>query len=188
MVLCWELFNREWTRKTSFFYCSELTSAAVLKHLYALQSTTHSHVCNTMSFSLHLYGLNRAAVRSPPFNRWGNRGRKDNSHTLSPSPGDLPNPGIKPKSPALQVDSLLSEPPWKPKLFLYFWYKNNKKLLPWIQVGSSRNHWCFVSREMSALQFRLEDVGIWSPSGSSLSKVKGQELTATHHLLNYWYC
>ena len=24
-----------------------------------------------------------------------------------PSPGDLPNPGIKPESPALQVDSLL---------------------------------------------------------------------------------
>ena len=32
-----------------------------------------------------------------------------------PSPGDLPNPGIKPKSPALQVDSLPSELPGKPK-------------------------------------------------------------------------
>ena len=31
-----------------------------------------------------------------------------------PSPGDLPDPGIKPKSPALQVDSLPSEPPGKP--------------------------------------------------------------------------
>ena len=28
--------------------------------------------------------------------------------------GDLPNPGIKPESPALQADSLLSEPPGKP--------------------------------------------------------------------------
>ena len=106
MVLCWELFNREWTLKTSLFYCSELISAAVLKHLYAQQSTKHSHVCNAISFSLHLYGLNRAAVRSPPFNRWGNRVRRNNSHTLSLSPGDLPNPGIKPKSPALQADSL----------------------------------------------------------------------------------
>ena len=26
------------------------------------------------------------------------------------SPGDLPNPGIKPRSPALQVDSLPAEP------------------------------------------------------------------------------
>ena len=31
-----------------------------------------------------------------------------------PSPGDLPNPGIESRSPALQADSLLSEPPGKP--------------------------------------------------------------------------
>ena len=30
------------------------------------------------------------------------------------SPGDLPNPGIKPEYPALQADSLPSEPPGKP--------------------------------------------------------------------------
>ena len=30
-----------------------------------------------------------------------------------PPPGDIPNPGIKPRSPALQVNSLLSEPPGK---------------------------------------------------------------------------
>ena len=29
-------------------------------------------------------------------------------------PGHLPNPGIEPRSPALQVDSLPSEPPGKP--------------------------------------------------------------------------
>ena len=32
-----------------------------------------------------------------------------------PSPGDLPNPGTEPKSPALQADSLLSEPTGKPQ-------------------------------------------------------------------------
>ena len=31
-----------------------------------------------------------------------------------PSPGDLPNPGIDLRSPALQVDSLPSQPPGKP--------------------------------------------------------------------------
>ena len=31
-----------------------------------------------------------------------------------PSPGDLPNPGIEPRSPALQADTLPSEPPGKP--------------------------------------------------------------------------
>ena len=30
-----------------------------------------------------------------------------------PSPGDLPHPGIEPRSPALQVDSSPSEPPGK---------------------------------------------------------------------------
>ena len=32
-----------------------------------------------------------------------------------PSPGDLPDPGIKPRSPTLQADALTSEPPGKPK-------------------------------------------------------------------------
>ena len=32
------------------------------------------------------------------------------------SPVDLPDPGIKPTSPALQVDSFLSEPPGKPSV------------------------------------------------------------------------
>jgi len=31
-----------------------------------------------------------------------------------PSPGDLLDPGIEPRSPALQADSLPSEPPGKP--------------------------------------------------------------------------
>ena len=32
-----------------------------------------------------------------------------------PSPGDLPNPGIEPRSPALWADSLPAEPQGKPK-------------------------------------------------------------------------
>ena len=28
-----------------------------------------------------------------------------------PSPGDLPNPGIEPRSPTFQADALTSEPP-----------------------------------------------------------------------------
>ena len=39
----------------------------------------------------------------------------------SPSPGDLPDPGLEPESPALQADSLLSEPPEKPN---YCWANN----------------------------------------------------------------
>ena len=32
-----------------------------------------------------------------------------------PSPGDLPDPGIEPRSPVLQTDALPSEPPGKPQ-------------------------------------------------------------------------
>ena len=31
-----------------------------------------------------------------------------------PSPGDIPDPGIEPGSPALEADALTSEPPGKP--------------------------------------------------------------------------
>ena len=41
------------------------------------------------------------------------------SGLLFPSLGDLPNPGIKPRSPALQADTLTSEPPGKPVIDHY---------------------------------------------------------------------
>ena len=37
-----------------------------------------------------------------------------------PSPGDLPDPGIEPGSPALQADALTSEPPGKPNINIQF--------------------------------------------------------------------
>ena len=40
------------------------------------------------------------------------------SGLLFPSPGDLPNSGIEPRSPALQADTLPSELPGKPKSWL----------------------------------------------------------------------
>ena len=42
-----------------------------------------------------------------------------------PSPRDLPDPGIEPRSPALQADSLPSKPAGKPKTFegiANFWF------------------------------------------------------------------
>ena len=63
-----------------------------------------------------------------------------------PSPGDLPNPGIEPRSPALQTDTLPSEPLGKPLviltgylnillyIFLYFNFLNN--------LGLRRRKWC----------------------------------------------
>ena len=37
-----------------------------------------------------------------------------------PSPGDLPDPGIEPRSPALEADALTSEPPGKSYKYVYY--------------------------------------------------------------------
>ena len=52
------------------------------------------------------------------------------SHSF-PSLGDLPNPGTEPRSPALQADSLPSEPPRKP------WIKGEKYLFPPLQLSEA---------------------------------------------------
>ena len=50
-----------------------------------------------------------------------------------PSPGDLPDPGIEPRSPTLQADTLTSEPPGKPTTnfkwtYIVKKYKRRKKI------------------------------------------------------------
>ena len=45
---------------------------------------------------------------------WNSPGRNTGVGLPCPSPGDLPNPGIEPGSPALRADALPSEPPGKP--------------------------------------------------------------------------
>ena len=44
-----------------------------------------------------------------------------------PSPGDLPNPGIEPRSPPLQADALTSEPPGKPNAYIMNTGTNSSK-------------------------------------------------------------
>ena len=49
-------------------------------------------------------------------NPWNSLGKNTGASGLPlPSPGVLPDPGIEPKSPELQADSLPFEPPGKPK-------------------------------------------------------------------------
>ena len=50
--------------------------------------------------------------KAPPSMGFSRRGYW--SGLLFPFPGDLPDPGIEPRSPALPADSLLTEPPGKP--------------------------------------------------------------------------
>ena len=52
------------------------------------------------------------------------------------APGDLPNPGIEPRSPALQADSLPSEPPGNPKnTVAYPFSRGSSWLRNWTRVS-----------------------------------------------------
>ena len=72
--------------------------------LWNMKVKLKSHSC------VHLFAtLWSAACQAPPSMGFS---RNENwSGVPFPSPGDLPNPGIEPGSPALRADSLLSEPP-----------------------------------------------------------------------------
>ena len=59
-----------------------------------------------MSDSLRPHGL---------FSPWNSPGQNTGVGSLSLLQGIFPNPGIQPRSPTLQVDSLASEPQGKPK-------------------------------------------------------------------------
>ena len=64
---------------------------------------THlTHISN----SLRPHGL---------YSPWNSPGQKNTAVGSFPSPRDLPNPGIEPRSPSLQADSLPVEPQGKPK-------------------------------------------------------------------------
>ena len=71
-----------------------------IKHWSEVKVTqSHPTLCHPMNYIVH--------GNSP--------GQNTGVGSLSLSPGDLPNPGIEPSCPALQVDSLPTEPQGKPK-------------------------------------------------------------------------
>ena len=65
----------------------------ILKKFHAVSCPT---LCDPMDYTVH--GILHARILKPFL-----------------SPGNLPNPGIEPRSPALQADSLPAEPQGKPK-------------------------------------------------------------------------
>ena len=78
---------------------------------FSLSHTAYVLNPSVVSNSLGHHGLQPARLLCPQ----GFCRQESCSGLPRPPPGDLPNPGIKPRSSALQVDSLLSEPPGKPK-------------------------------------------------------------------------
>ena len=93
----------------------ELYSISIYSHTY-LSSVQFNR--SVVSNSVTPWTVARQAPLSGGFSRqeyW--------SGLPFPSPGDLLDPGIEPGSPALQADSLLSEPPGKPYDYLFCFTK-----------------------------------------------------------------
>ena len=65
-----------------------------------------------VSYSLRPHGLQPTRLLGPRIHQ-----ARILEWVTCPPPGDLPSPGTQPRSPALQVDFLLTEPPGKPMNF-----------------------------------------------------------------------
>ena len=82
----------------------------------------------TEATKLRRFLLGKKAYQAPP--SMGFSRQECWSGLPFPSPGDLPNPGIKPRSPALQADALPSEPRGKPMTNLDSVLKTREITLP----------------------------------------------------------
>ena len=75
-----------------------------------------------------------------------------------PSPGDLPDPGIKPMSPTLQADSLPSEPPGKSMYHIHDRISVYELRTQWSGIPDSSAFSSFWGPKMPALKI------IWHPN------------------------
>jgi len=96
------------------FSCYSLHSSYLLLPHYVQNSVLYVCVCFSVSFSVVSNSATPWTVAHQAPLSMGFSRQEYWSGLPFPYPGDLPNPGIEPRSPALQGDSLLSEPPWKP--------------------------------------------------------------------------
>ena len=77
----------------------------IIMEIWESPCTQKSESRSTVSNSLQPHGL---------YSPWNSPGQNTGVGSLSLHPGDLPNPGIEPRSPSLQADSLPAEPQRKP--------------------------------------------------------------------------
>ena len=103
---------------------------------------------SVVSSSLCLHGLQPARLFCP----WGFSRQEHWSGLPCPPPADLPSPGIEPRSPALQVDSLPSQPPRK-SIVLEITLQINEE-----RVQNGPTPW---EKQMSSLLYTICKLSVW---------------------------
>ena len=94
-------------RKTTYV---QMNMVMIVTQTSNYQMLTTCHKSEVKVAQLYLF-VTPWTIYSP----WNSPAQNTGVGKPFPSPGDLPNAGIKPRSPTLQADSLPSEPPGKPK-------------------------------------------------------------------------
>ena len=111
-LLLWKVYNLAgWFKSEDF----KIRGVSCLKINSRIAFSSSS--CNKHAFMLshvRLFATPWTVAHQAPLSMEFSR-REYWSGWPFPSPGDLPDPGIENRSPELQADSLLSEPPGKPK-------------------------------------------------------------------------
>ena len=94
-----------------------------------------------------------------------------------PSPGDLPDPEIEPRSPALQAESLPTEPPGRPIVVsMYVGYIYDQKMFGGYSVLVWASQVALVVKNLPANAGDVRDVGSIPGLGRSPGKGHGNPL------------
>ena len=101
-----------WQNSVSFCSASFCTLRKSLHFLTKMQSVQNCTVVLVTTSCLILFETPWTAAHQAPLSM-GLFSQEYWRGLPFPSPGDLPNPGVKPRSPELQAGSLSSEPPGK---------------------------------------------------------------------------
>ena len=98
--------SQEATVRTGSKLGKEYINTLYCHPAYLTYMQSESESCSVLSDALQPHGL---------YSPWNSPGQNTGVGSLSLLPGDLPNTGIEPRSPTLQVDSLPAEPQGKTK-------------------------------------------------------------------------